>query len=214
MGTTAIPPISATTAIVSAAGETRLGGTGPCGAIIRYCHGAAFWYVFAVNKSSKPLLFLLLSGFVFFTPSFASAQQACRVQPNFVRPDFVRARFDKVDVVRNTIERPSLERASLERPDFVRPAFERPSFVRPVFDDQCAKQNGSSGSFQRSSYAAVKGLIEDKDSKLAQNGEAKTEIPRHGMVLAARAKAADQTAVGACCGQPAVSREQQHRLYR
>ena len=105
-----------------------------------------------MNKTSKPLLLLLLGGFAFLTPSFASAQQSCRVQPTFVRPDFVRARFEKVDVVRTTIERPSLERARLERPDVVRPSFERPSFIRPVFDDQCAKQGGSSGSSQRSSY--------------------------------------------------------------
>ena len=162
---------------------------------------------------SKSLLLLLLGGFA-FVPSFASAQQSCRVQPTFVRPDFVRARFEKVDVVRTTIERPSLERATLERPDVVRPSFERPSFIRPVFDDQCAKQGSSSVSSQRSSYAAVKSLIEEKDSKLAQNDSAQKELPRHGVVLTARAKTADQSAVGECCGQPAVSREQQHRLYR
>ena len=167
-----------------------------------------------MNKTSQPLLLLLLGGFVLLTPSFASAQQSCRVQPTFVRPDFVRARFEKVDVVRTTIERPSLERVTLERPEVVRPIFERPSFIRPVFDDQCAKQGDSSRSPQRSSYGAVKSLIEEKDSKLAQTADAKPEIPRHGVVLAARAKTADQTAVGECCGQPPVSREQQHRLYR
>ena len=180
---------------------------------IRYCHGAVFWYEFAVNKTSKPLLLLLLGGVVFI-PSFASAQQSCRVQPTFVRPDFVRARFEKVDVVRTAIERPSLERASLERPEVVRPTFERPSFIRPVFDDQCAKQGDSSRSSQRSSFAAVKSLIDEKDSKLAPSDAAQKELPRHGVFLAARAKTADQTAVGECCGQPPVSREQQHRLYR
>ena len=183
-------------------------------AIIRYCHRATFWYECAVKNILKLLLFLLPGGFIFLTPSFSSAQQSCRVQPVFVRPDFVRARFDRVVVVRNIIERPAIERASLERPDIIRSKIERPSFIRPVFDDQCAKQSDSSRSPQRSSYAAVQGMIGEMDSKLAQNSEAKTEIPRHGVVLASRAKAADQTAVGECCGQPVVNRDQQHRLYR
>lgn len=136
------------------------------------------------------------------------------MQAVFVRPEFVRPGFDRANVVRSNFDRPSLERASLDRPDVVRPLFERPSFIRPVFDDPCVKQGDSGRSSPRSSYASILDLAGEKDSKLAQSSNAKTEIPRNGVVLAARAKSSDPAAVGGCCGQQPVSREQQHRLYR
>ncbi len=167
-----------------------------------------------MNRTWKPLLLIALGGCIYLSPTSVSAQNSCRVRAVFVRPDFVRPGFDKIIVVRSAFDRPSLERAALDRPDLVRPAFERATFIRPVFDDPCVNQGDPGRSSSRSSYVSGLGLTGEKDSKLAQNGPAKTEIPRHGVVLAAREKSSDSAMVGSCCGQQPVIREQQHRLYR
>ncbi len=183
-------------------------------AIINYCQRPGFWYETGVNRFWTPLILLTLGGFVILSPTSASAQNSCRVQAVFVRPDFVRPGFDRVNVVRSNIERPSLERAALDRADFVRPAFDRPSIIRPVFDDLCAKQTPAGGSSARSTHAAGLDSVGEKELKIAQNGGEKFEIPRQGVVLAARSRSGDSSAVGACCGQQPVNREQQHRLLR
>jgi hypothetical protein len=199
---------------------TSRAGLRPCRtsskrAIIYYCQSPTFWYELGVNRFWTPLFLISLGGFAFLSPSNALAQNACRVQAVFVRPDFVRPGFERVNVVRSNIERPSLERAALDRADFVRPTFDRPSIIRPVFDDLCARQTSSVGSSSRSTHAAALDSTSERESKVAQNGSDKVEIPRHGVFLAARAKSIDPAAgVGACCGQQPVNREQQHRLLR
>ena len=183
--------------------------------IIYYCHRPALWYELAVNRAWMPLWLLALGGAaVTLFPVSASAQSSCRIQAVFVRPDFVRPGFDRPNVLRSSIDRPSLERPSLDRPDVVRASFDRPVFIRPVFDDPCVKLGGSSSSSARSSYASILDLATEKDSKLARASSAKIELPRQGVVLASRAKPGDAAAVGACCGQQPVNREEQHRLYR
>ena len=167
-----------------------------------------------MHRTRKLLQLIALGGLSFLTPAVGSAQNSCRVQAVFVRPTFVRPAFDRANVVRSTIERASLERASSEKPEIVRALFERPSFIRPVFDDPCRKQADSGRSTSRSTYTSVLDFTGEKDSRLAQNGNSQSDFPRHGVVLAARAKSPDTAAVGECCGQVPVNRDQQHRLYR